>query len=131
MIRMALRRTAAVFAAAVAFTVIASGTASASNTYVEAYGDAYMGSADWVENGDTLVVCDERPDGWGIRGYVYQPNPGDPYNGTVLIKASDPKDDGVCAWVSKDLSETMTIALKVCAYKGARIEYCDFTLVPR
>ena len=129
-----LRKTATVFAAATAIVLGAAGTAYAHDKTVELqdiwYGFDY-GYATWTENGDTLKVCDVYSDGYGIRGYVYIPNTGDEGNGTVLLKASDPSNNGSCVTTTKNISETTTIALKVCQYAGATIASCTWELIPR
>ena len=126
------RRAGTVLAAAAAGVVFASGTSYADDRSV--YTDDQNGYAYWTENGDTLEVCDLHSDGWGVRGYVYRPKSGDPGNGTVLIKASDPKYDGYasdfCVAVSVNVDENIRLSLKVCKYKGARIANCGYAAIP-
>lgn len=130
---MTTRRLATAFALAGALTVLGAGAAQADDMQIliALSGRLTSGIGDWTENGDTLTVCDQRSDGWGTRGYIYQPTPGDPFNGTVLIKVSDPEHDGDCVAVSKNLSETISIAIKVCNYQGAKIAACEYAVIPR
>jgi hypothetical protein len=104
---------------------------SASASDAGYYNSDSTGYASWVENGDTLTVCDLSADGWGVRGYVYEPYAGNEEDGTVLIKADDPSDDGDCTSVSKNISETVTIWLKVCNYAGASVVACYWGPIPR
>lgn len=125
-----IRRIATILAATCAFVMLVAGTAAADTSVYTTTSDGwYAGSATWTENGDSLQVCDERADGYGVRGYIYLPNAGDHANGTVLIKASDPSYDPNCVTVSKNISETVTIAIKVCLYKGASVGRCDWNLI--
>lgn len=102
--------------------VFAAGTAYAD---VDLYlGNGNFSHAAWTENGDTLRVCDEKADGMGTRAYIYRPDYEESDTGTVLIKVSDPKSDGNCVAVSKDISENIEIALKVCAYRGDVVQPC-------
>ena len=80
----------------------------------------------WTEDGDALRVCDWSADGWGVRAYIYRPKSTDASSGEVLIKASDPKSDDNCAAASKNIPENIDIGLKVCKYRGDRVEYCDW-----
>lgn len=114
----------AVAAAAMA-VVVNTGVASAADGYVAVTDGS--GHAYWVENGDTLYVCDDRPDNWGVRGYVYRPYAGDPKNGEVLIKDNDPSYDGNCSSLSKNIDESISISLKVCNYQGASVIFCEYT----
>jgi hypothetical protein len=118
------RRVGIVFAAAAAGVLLTAGTAHANATV---WVLDSSGFANWTENGDTLTVCDQSPDGWGVRGYIYRPYVGDVGNGTVLMKASDPQYDVDCAYVSVDIPESVSIYIKVCNYKGASIIYCQWT----
>jgi hypothetical protein len=117
-----------VLATAAAGVLLISGTAYASDAYVYVLDDS--GWASWTENGDTLRVCDAEPDGWGVRGYIYRPNSGDPENGTVLIKASDGQYDNDCASVSVNVDESIRLSIKVCNYKGDSIVLCDYAAIP-
>jgi hypothetical protein len=78
----------------------------------------------------TLEVCDADPDGRGVRGYIYRPNTADPWNGTVLIKASDPKFDDNCTSVSVNVDEYIQLSIKVCLYMGASIKNCTYRAIP-
>ena len=60
-----------------------------------------------------------------MRGYIYVPDHDQSDTGTVLIKASDPSSDGNCVAVSKNISESAIISIKVCKYQGARVDFCD------
>ena len=122
-------RTATVFAAAAAGVLLTAGAAHAADAYVSVLDDS--GYATWTENGDNLQVCDRAADGWGVRGYIYRPYDGDPENGEVLIKASDPKYDTDCASVSKNLSETIPLSIKVCNYQGDKIVLCGYKAIRR
>jgi hypothetical protein len=117
-----------VLAAAAAGVMVTAGTAHADDAGVAVADNS--GRAIWIENGDTLRVCDDEPDGWGVRGYIYRPNSGDPANGTVLIKESDPKYDSECFAVSVDVDETIALSIKVCNYKGASIILCAYKAIP-
>lgn len=116
-------RAGGVFAAAAMGLVLSAGVASAANGSVSVSDNS--GYASWLENGDTLTVCDSKADGWGVRGYIYRPYSGDPANGTVLIKLSDPSSDGNCEAVSQNIDESIAISIKVCNYKGSSIIYCE------
>lgn len=118
------RRAGTVLAAAAAGVMVTAGAANAADGGV--WVADRSGYATWVENGDTLKVCDEAGDGWGVRGYIYRPYAGDPGNGTVLIKANDPSYNGECFALSKDIDETIPISIKVCNYQGASIIYCQY-----
>ena len=118
-----MSRAGAVFAAAAVGIVVSAGVASAANGSVSVADNS--GYASWLENGDTLTVCDSKADGWGVRGYIYRPYSGDPANGTVLIKASDPSSDGNCVALSDNIDESIAISIKVCNYKGDSIIYCQ------
>lgn len=102
-----------------------------------AYADAYLstnsygGNATWTENGDTLTVCDTKADGYGVRGYIYEPYLDDFENGTVLIKGNDPSSDGNCASFAENISETIRIGMKVCQYKGDWVGYCHYAVLER
>ena len=116
-------RAGGVFAAAAMGVVLSAGVASAANGSVSVSDNS--GYASWLENGDTLTVCDSKADGWGVRGYIYRPYSGDPANGTVLIKLSDPSSDGNCEAVSENIDESIAISIKVCNYKGSSIIFCE------
>lgn len=116
-------RAGGVFAAAAMGVVLSAGVASAANGSVSVSDNS--GYASWLENGDTLTVCDSKADGWGVRGYIYRPYSGDPANGTVLIKVSDPSSDGKCEAVSENIDESIAISIKVCNYKGSSIIFCE------
>jgi hypothetical protein len=116
-------RAGGVFAAAAMGVVLSAGIASAANGSVSVSDNS--GYASWLENGDTLTVCDSKADGWGVRGYIYRPYSGDPANGTVLIKLSDPSSDGNCEAVSENIDESIAISIKVCNYKGSSIIFCE------
>jgi hypothetical protein len=118
-----MHRAGVAFAAAAVGVVVNAGVASAGDGSVWV-GDN-SGYATWVENGDTLTVCDMKGDGWGVRGYIYRPYAGDPANGTVLIKASDPSYNGECVAVSENIDESIAISIKVCNYKGSSLIYCE------
>lgn len=123
------RSAATVLAATAASVLMVSGTAHANDIGI--YVGNRSGWASWTENGDSLQVCDDRPDGWGVRGYIYEPNGrNDPGNGTVRLKASDPKSDGNCVAVSVDVNERITLSIKVCNYKGASIANCAYAAIP-
>jgi hypothetical protein len=127
-----MRRIATTLVATIAFVPLLTGTAAAGgddkvHTWNGRTDDA--GMAVWIENGDTLRVCDHSADGHGVRGYIYLPNPRDRANGEVLIKASDPKSDGNCVTASKNLNETINIAIKVCRYQGSWVGNCDYALI--
>jgi hypothetical protein len=129
-----LRRIATVFAAATALVLGVAGTAYAHDQtvqLVDRWWGYHYGYATWTENGDTLKVCDTFSDGYGVRAYVYVPYTGDEENGTVLLKVSDPSNDGNCASTTKNINETTTISLKVCEYAGATIDSCAWELIPR
>lgn len=115
-------------AATAASVMFVSGTASASDTSLST--PDHAGAASWTENGDTLRICDNDPDGWGVRAYVYRPNAADPWNGTVLIKGNDPKFDNDCTAVSEDVDEYIRLSIKVCLYKGASIKNCSYRSIP-
>jgi hypothetical protein len=117
-----------VLATAAAGVLLISGTAYANDAGVYVLDDS--GWAGWTENGDNLQVCDLEPDGWGVRGYIYQPNSGDPENGTVLMKASDGQYDDDCASVSVNVDESIRLSIKVCNYKGASIVLCGYKAIP-
>ncbi len=119
------RRVGTVLGAAAAGVVATAGGAYASDGRVDVAD--LSGYATWVENGDTLKVCDQRGDGWGVRGYVYRPYAGDPANGSVLIKKNDPSYDGECASVSQNIDESVAISLKVCNYQGSVVLLCQYT----
>jgi hypothetical protein len=125
------RRVTTVLATAAATVLVTAGAAHAYDATVHVLDDS--GHADWHDIGDELTVCDDRADGWGVRGYIYRPNPGDPGNGTVLMKVSDPQYDENynCEGVSVNISETISISIKVCNYKGATITLCDYKAIPR
>jgi hypothetical protein len=108
--------------------MVTAGTAYANDATVDVLDDS--GHATWIENGDTLFVCDDAADGWGVRGYIYEPNAGDPANGTVLIKASDGKYDNECASVSVNVDESIRLSIKVCNYKGASVILCGYRSIP-
>jgi hypothetical protein len=118
-----------VFAAVAAGVLLTAGAAHAADAAVHVLDDS--GEAIWTENGDNLQVCDDAADGWGVRGYVYRPYDGDPENGDVLLKASDGKYDTDCASVSKDISETIPLSIKVCNYKGTQIILCGYQAIRR
>lgn len=122
------RRAGTVLAAAAAGVLLVSGTAYASDTSVSVADGS--GWASWTENGDSLRVCDTEPDGWGVRGYIYRPNSGDPANGTVLMKASDPKYDDDCVAVSVNVDETIRLSIKVCNYKDSSVTLCGYRAIP-
>jgi len=124
-----IRRITTTFALASAFFLAVAGTAQADNGYI--FLNSGLGHANWIENGDRLEVCDDNPDGYGVRAYIYRPNSGDPGNGTVLIKASDPKYDYECASASKDISETITIYIKICRYAGSWVGDCNWKEITR
>jgi hypothetical protein len=115
-------------AAAAAGVMVTAGTAHASDAGLYVLDGS--GHATWTENGDTLQVCDDEADGWGVRGYIYVPNSGDPANGTVLIKASDPKFDSECKSVSVNLDESIDLSIKVCNYQGDSIILCAYESIP-
>ncbi|MEO6084139.1 MAG: hypothetical protein ABIQ18_13660 [Umezawaea sp.] len=117
-----MHRVGIAFAAAAVGVVVSAGVASAADGTVS----NGSGRADWYEHADTLSVCDNKGDGRGVRGYIYRPNAGDPANGTVLIKASDPSDDGNCVSVSENIDESIAISIKVCNYQGASITNCVY-----
>ncbi len=119
-----MRRAGVAFAAAAVGVVVNAGIASAGDGGV--YVSDNSGYATWVENGDTLTVCDDKADGWGVRGYIYRPYAGDPANGTVLIKASDPSYNGECVSVSKNVDESVAISIKVCNYRDTNIIFCEY-----
>ena len=118
-----MRRAGAAFAVAAVGVVLNAGIASAGDGVV--WVSDSSGWATWTENGDSLQVCDMKGDGWGVRGYIYRPYTGDPANGTVLIKASDPSYDEQCVAVSKNVDESVAISIKVCNYKGDSIIFCE------
>ncbi|MCG8925036.1 hypothetical protein [Lentzea sp. CC55] len=118
-----MSRAGVTVAAAAAALLVSAGVASAGDGGVSVADNS--GYADWIENGDTLTVCDQRADGWGVRGYIYRPYAGDPANGTVLIKASDPSYNGECVSVSENIDESVAISIKVCNYKDSSIIYCQ------
>jgi hypothetical protein len=122
-----MRRAGVAVAVAAVGVVVNAGLASAADGGVS----NGSGGALWVENGDTLTVCDTLGDNKGVRGYIYRPNAGDPANGTVLIKASDPSNDGNCVSVSTNISETIAISIKVCNYQGASITNCVYGRIAR
>jgi hypothetical protein len=125
-----IRRFTTTFALASAFILAVAGTAHADDARV--FLDHALGHANWIENGDRLEVCDDNPDGYGVRAYIYRPNPGgDTGNGTVLIKASDPKYDYECASASKDIDETISIYIKICRYAGSWVGDCKWTGITR
>jgi hypothetical protein len=127
-----IRRITTILAATSAFVMLVVGTATADEVVYAWNPDTdYAGSAYWTENGDTLEVCDLDADGAGVRGYIYQPNAGDHGNGTVLIKASDGNSTDGCVSVAKNISETITIAIKVCLYQGDWVGNCDWSLISR
>jgi hypothetical protein len=117
-----------VLATAAAGVLLISGTAFANDAAVDVLDNS--GFATWTENGDTLRVCDTEPDGWGVRGYIYRPDSGDPENGTVLIKASDGQYDTDCASAAMNVDESIRLSIKVCNYKGASIVLCDYAAIP-
>lgn len=121
-------RAATVFAAATAGVLLTAGAAHASDAGVSVLDDS--GYAIWTEDGDNLQVCDRAADGWGVRGYIYVPTTEGSANGTVLIKASDPKYDTDCASVSVNLDEHIDLSIKVCNYKGASIVLCNWLSIP-
>lgn len=118
-----VRRAGVVVAVAAVGVVVNAGIASAANGSVSVSDNS--GYASWLENGDTLTVCDSKADGWGVRGYIYRPYNADPANGTVLIKLSDPSSDGKCEAVSKNIDESIAISIKVCNYKGDSLIFCE------
>ena len=125
------RRIGTVVAAAAGLVLLGT-TAAYADTTVYSVNNGYdRGRATWTENGDTLMVCDLLPDGWGARGYIYLPNAGDHENGTVLIKASDGNATDGCVSVSKNISETVTIGIKVCTYAGSVVDNCEYEIIPR
>ncbi|WP_329174656.1 hypothetical protein [Streptomyces sp. NBC_01477] len=91
--------------------------------------DDFSGYAYWTENGDSMQVCDDAADGYGVRGYIYTPNVSDPINGTVLFKGDDPSSNGTCETYSKDINETGHIGIKVCNYSGATVIRCGYHLI--
>ena len=120
------RRIATVFAVAAGFVLLGAGAAYA-DASITSVND--RGLAVWTENGDTLTVCDLVGDGLGARGYIYTPTPGDPANGTVLIKASDGNATDGCVSVSKNISETSTIGIKICSYAGSVVNNCRYGIL--
>ncbi|MEO6087522.1 MAG: hypothetical protein ABIQ18_30870 [Umezawaea sp.] len=119
-----MRRAGIAFTAAAVGVAISAGSASASDGSV--FTSNLSGHATWVENGDTLTVCDEFGDNMGVRGYIYRPNAGDPANGTVLLKGDDPSTTDGCASYSKNIDESIVISIKVCNYQGASITKCQY-----
>ncbi|MEH1165387.1 hypothetical protein V6V47_08365 [Micromonospora sp. CPCC 205539] len=117
-------RITAVVATATAGVLLTAGAAQAASPIWLSDGS---GVANWTEDGDRLTVCDQAADGWGVRGYIYRPNAGDPANGTVLIKVSDPSSNSDCASASADISESIAINIKVCNYAGDVVTYCRYT----
>lgn len=115
-------------ATAAAGVVLLSGTAYASDTGL--YLTDGSGWASWTEKGDKLVVCDVDPNGWGVRGYIYRPNSIGSANGTVVMKASDPKYDDDCVATSVDVDETIRLSIKVCSYKGSSVVDCRYIAIP-
>ena len=115
-------------AAAAAGVMVTAGSAYANDAYVEVLDGS--GSAFWVENGDTLRVCDSEADGWGVRGYIYVPDFAGSADGAVMIKASDPSAADGCVSVSKDLPEQIDLSIKVCNYKGDSIVLCNHATIP-
>ncbi|MFE6691869.1 hypothetical protein ACFVFQ_36045 [Streptomyces sp. NPDC057743] len=84
------------------------------------------GHAKWFEAKHEIGVCDDKADGWGTRGYIYRPKHGDPGNGTVLLKVNDPSAKGHCGWGRLPQSPAGHLNIKVCSYKGAKIEDCTW-----
>jgi len=109
--------------AAVGLVVGAGVAGAADGAVTTANGSGY---ADWVENGDTLTVCDRAGDDKGVRAYIYRPNAGDPANGTVLIKGDDPNATDGCRTYAKNIDESIVISIKVCNYQGASITNCVY-----
>lgn len=127
-----IRRITTVLAATGTLVLLATGVAAADPLVWTWNSDTpYAGSAQWTENGDTLEVCDRAADGAGVRGYIYRPNSGDHENGTVLIKASDGNATNGCVTASKDIDENITIAMKVCLYRGSAVFNCDYRVLTR
>lgn len=126
------RRIATVLTVAAGFVLLGASAAYAGDQRVEIddywYGYS-LGHATWTENGDTLKVCDDYPDGYGVRGYIYVPYTGNEENGTVLMKASDPSNDGNCVTTTKNISETGPLYIKVCNYAGAAIGPCNWVQI--
>jgi len=122
------RRAGVVLAAAAAGVMVTTGTAYANDAYVEVLDGS--GNAVWIENGDTLSVCDTKPDGWGVRGYIYVPDAPGSADGAVMIKASDPSADGDCVAASMNVPEQIDLSMKVCNYKGASIIFCNWVSIP-
>jgi len=117
-----------VLAAAAAGVLVTAGTAYANDATVYVLDDS--GYAYWIENGDTLTVCDREPDGWGVRGYIYVPDAPGSADGAVMIKASDPKYDTDCYSASVNVDESIRLSIKVCNYKGASVVLCDYRSIP-
>ena len=115
-------------ASAAAGVMVTAGTAYANDASVGMFDGS--GRATWIETGDTLIVCDKAPDGWGVRGYIYVPESEGSADGTVLIKASDPKYDTDCVSASVDLDEHIDLSIKVCNYKGASVILCSHVSIP-
>ena len=122
-----MHRAGVAVAVAAVGVVINAGIASAADGYV--YTADNSGYADWIENGDTLTVCDRVADSWGTRAYIYVPDSPGSANGTVLIKGDDPKttDGDGCHSFAKDISETTRLSLKVCNFKASAIANCRHT----
>lgn len=126
---MMVRRITTILAATSAFVMLVVGTATADEiVYAWNANTDYAGSALWTENGDTLSVCDRAADGGGTRGYIFQPTDTNG-NGTVLIKASDSNSTDGCVSVAKNISETISIGIKVCLYQGDWVGNCDWALI--
>lgn len=125
------RRITTVFAAAAGFVLLSAGAAYAHDQLVTSWNNGYeRGYAKWTENGDSLLVCDEMADGWGIRGYIFKPT--DIYgNGTVILKVNDSNSTDGCVSVSKNVDETTPLGIKVCTYAGSEVSNCDWEQIPR
>ncbi|MEO6089178.1 MAG: hypothetical protein ABIQ18_39305 [Umezawaea sp.] len=120
-----MRRAGIAFTAAAVGVVVSAGGASAANGRVSTSYNS--GTAAWVESSDTLTVCDNIADGWGVRGYIYRPYIGDPGNGRVLFKLNDPSSNGACVSASNNIDESISISIKVCNYQGSDVLFCEYT----
>ena len=115
-------------AAAAAGVMVTAGTAYANDAFVSVLDGS--GNAAWIENGDTLSVCDSKADGWGVRGYIYVPDFDGSADGAVMIKVNDPSAAGDCVSASMDLPEQINLSIKVCNYKGDSIILCNHKVIP-
>ncbi|MEU6550336.1 hypothetical protein ABZ915_08615 [Streptomyces sp. NPDC046915] len=120
---LSLTRRLPVAAALAAAGVLALSQTASANTG-QIYTQTSGGYGDWADDTEALSVCDMAADGYGVRAYVYIPSASDETQGTVLLKASDPKSGDACAHASKNLSGYTHISLKVCEYAGSWVGDC-------